>query len=111
MNAAVNEISINGVDYVKKGTNDFPTNLSGDVRIVILQRGWVVVGRFSKEDSQCFLDNASVIRKWGTTKGLGEIVSGPTSETILDNCGHVEFHELGVVAMFNCNPDGWKKHV
>ncbi len=39
----------------------------------VLQRGWVMVGEFSKVGSDCSLTNAAVIRYWGTTKGLGEI--------------------------------------
>jgi len=69
-----------------------------DLRIVILQRGWVMVGEFNQVGSKCTLDKASVIRNWGTTKGLGELINGPLKDTKLDPCGHVEFHELGVIA-------------
>ncbi len=78
-----------------------------DVRIVILQRGWVMVGEFSQDGSKCTLEDASVIRVWGTTKGLGELVEGPTSSTKLDWAGHVEFHELTVVATIRANPAKW----
>ena len=81
-----------------------------DIKIVILQRGWVFVGRFSKNGSVCKLTDASNIRTWGTTKGLGEIAEGgPTSNTKLDKINDVSFHELSVVAMIDCNPKEWKK--
>ena len=40
---------------------------------LILQRGWVVVGDLVAEDERRVrLENASVIRRWGTTKGIGQ---------------------------------------
>jgi len=82
-----------------------------DIRIVILQRGWVMVGKFSKRGTQCFLDNGSVIRVWGTTKGLGEIAAGPTAQTQLDPVPQVEFHELTVIATLKCDPVKWRDYV
>lgn len=99
------KITVNGVDYIP--ANSVTRDLSDSpVRIVILQRGWVMIGRWSQDGDKCRLDNASVIRKWGTTKGLGELVDGPTDKTILDPIGQVEFHILGVVASVACDP-GW----
>ena len=46
----------------------------GSVRICVLQRGWVVVGRFSQIGSECRLTDANIIRNWGTTKGLGKFI-------------------------------------
>ena len=83
-----------------------------DVRIVILQRGWVAVGIFQKgEDGARFLKNASIIRSWGTTKGLGEICPGPTSRTKLDPCGDMAFHEFTIVSTMKADAKGWKNYV
>lgn len=80
------------------------------VKIVILQRGWVFVGKFSQEGSKCKLTDASNIRTWGTTKGLGELASdGPTSSTKLDKINDVTFHELTSVAIIDCDDKVWKK--
>lgn len=89
------------------------TQHSGDIKIVILQRGWVMVGRFERIGSDCKLRFASIIRTWGTTKGLGEIAeSGPTSSTKLDPAnGLVEFDYLTVVASICCNASAWAKYV
>lgn len=84
------------------------TNSDSPVKIVILQRGWVFVGRFKKYERDCILENAYCIRQWGTTKGLGELVSGPTSKTILDEAGTVRFHELTIVATIDASESGWK---
>ena len=82
---------------------------NGEWHILILQRGWVVVGKLYKNGPYFTLENASVIRIWGTTKGIGEIAeNGPTEKTILDKCGIVKAHELTLVAMIECNQKKWK---
>ena len=60
--------------------------------IIIGNRGNIVVGDLSIIGDTGYLKNASVIRRWGTTKGLGQLaLEGPTSDTILDACGDFEF--------------------
>jgi hypothetical protein len=107
METSVNEITVNGVSYVVKGSQE--KEITGDIKIIILQRGWIMVGRFEKNGTDCKLHDASVIRSWGTTKGLGEIAkNGATDKTILDKCyGVVEFDYLTVVAMVTCEAKKW----
>jgi len=82
----------------------------GDIKIVILQRGWVFVGRYYENGNNCRLEDAKCIRKWGTTKGLGELaLDGVKSDTILDDCPTVNFHKLTIVASINCEKNLWKK--
>ena len=111
MQQNVTEIQINGVTYVPKGTER--VQFDGETKIVVLQRGWVVVGKLERKGSDCKLHGASVIRNWGTTKGLGEIAAGgPTSSTKLDPTnGTVEFDYLTVVAAISCNASAWAKYV
>ena len=106
MESTINEVEINGKTYVLKGSEK--PRPDGKVKIAILQRGWVFVGRFSKVGSDCKLENAYCIRQWGTTKGIGELVNGPTSKTLLDPTPVVNFHEMTVVALIDCNENGWK---
>lgn len=108
MESVVNEISINGVTYVQKGSE---TEVKGDIKIVILQRGWVMIGRFERVGNDCKLHNASVIRTWGTSYGLGELASeGAKLGTKLDKChGVVQFDYLTVVATIDCEESKWKK--
>ena len=112
MNTQVNEVIINGSTYVLKGSQQDYTD-KGDIKIVVLQRGWVMVGLFERNGSECKLHKASVIRNWGTTKGLGEIAfGGPTRSTKIDPTnGVVEFDYLTVVATIACNESKWKAHV
>lgn len=89
--------------------SDDPVCCGSEPRIVILQRGWVMVGLFSQKGTQCFLHNASVIRRWGTTMGLGELATkGPLPETKLEPTPLVQFHELTVIATIKCNEEKWK---
>ena len=97
-------IKIDEVEYVRKDS----VKTTGETRIVILQRGWVAVGRFTQDGSNCKLSNAAVIRLWGTTNGLGEIaVNGPTAKTVLDKCPDIRFHELTVIATIDCVEAVW----
>jgi hypothetical protein len=78
-----------------------------DYRIVILQRGWVMVGEYHADGDARWLENAKVIRRWGTTQGLGQLINGPLPETVLDPAGRVDFHVLGVVATIKCDAVAW----
>lgn len=90
--------------------SDDTFNVGSDIKIVILQRGWVFVGKFSQTGSRCTLTNAKNIRTWGTTKGLGEIAEGgPTSTTKLDDVNDVTFHELTIIATIDCDKKAWQK--
>ena len=111
MESEINEIKVNGVDYVKKDSVP-DRKYEGDVKIVILQRGWVYVGRHTQnlETMMCELNQASCIRKWGTTKGLPELKDGPTKDTVLDPAGKVVFHLLTTIAIIDCDGAAWEKH-
>jgi hypothetical protein len=79
-------------------------------KIVILQRGWIFVGRFKQEGTKCTLTDAKNIRCWGTTKGLGELAeSGPTTSTKLDAVNDVSFHVLTAIATIDCDYKVWAK--
>lgn len=106
------EIEINGELYVKKGSEGSEGPKNSNIKIIVLQRGWVMIGRYSQKEDACSLDDASVIRTWGTTKGLGELAfGGPTSTTKLDKTGHVDFHILTIVASINCVESKWEKEL
>ena len=108
-----NEIEVNGVKYIRKDAVKSSKEFNGKTKIVILQRGWVIVGKFERKGSDCKLHNASVIRNWGTTKGLGELAEGgKTAKTILEKCfGVVEFDYLTVVATVACEESKWSADV
>ena len=59
------------------------------LQIAVLDRGFVYIGRVVTDGEWCYIKNAWNIRRWGTTRGLGELVDGPTSDTQLDRVGSV----------------------
>lgn len=83
-----------------------------EIRIVIVVSGWVFVGEyeFDKTLNCVRLENASCIRSWGTTAGLGQLaIKGPQSATVLDYTGIVDVPIGSVVATIRCNPEVWAK--
>lgn len=103
----VNEVEVNGVKYVRKDSIQ-SVEYTGEIKIVVLQRGWVYIGRFERTGNDCKLHNAYCIRQWGTTKGLPELVNGATTSTKLDKCeGVVEFDWLTVIHTITVNQNKW----
>ena len=106
----INEIEVNGVKYVVKGSESAAPQYDGDIKIVVLQRGWVYIGKFERNGNDCKLHSAYNIRTWGTTKGLCELVTGATSSTKLDKCqGIVEFDWLTVVHTITVDKSKWSQ--
>ena len=107
-NQTLNEVTVNGVKYVRKDSISEHKNFEGDVKIVILQRGWVYIGRLERNGHDCKLHNAYNIRVWGTKKGLPELIHGATESTKLDKCeGVVEFNWLTVVHTITADKSKW----
>lgn len=78
--------------------------------IVVLDRGFVYVGDLTRDGSDYTLKNARNIRRWGTDKGLGQLVlEGPQRSTELDECGTVQFPEKSLISVHPTNIDLWKK--
>lgn len=79
------------------------------IKIVILQRGWVVIGRYHEEGDYGVLTDGYVIRRWGTTEGLGQLArEGRQSDTQLERTGIIRFHRLTTVAIIDCDENVWK---
>jgi hypothetical protein len=106
----IKELEVNGVTYVRKDFISQVKEFDGDIKIVVLQRGWVYIGRFERNGNDCKLHNAYNIRVWGTTKGLPELVNGVTKDTKLDKCeGVVSFDWLTVVHTIDVKKESWKQ--
>lgn len=82
------------------------------MNIVILHRGWVVVGEMSVKNNWVRLENAYVVRRWGTSKGLGELAAeGPTPNTVLDPSPAMNIPESAIINTIECNKKSWKKWI
>lgn len=55
------------------------------------------------------LRDAKTIRRWGTTKGLGELWSGPKKDTVLDEAGTVRLHPLQIIGTLDVDQKAWEK--
>jgi hypothetical protein len=78
------------------------------IAIVVLDRGFVYVGRVTVDGDWCVIDGAKNIRIWGTTKGLGELVNGPLKDTKLDNVGSVRAPLRAVIHIIDAKEEAWK---
>ena len=77
------------------------------IRIVVADQGWVLIGSVSEvSDEGILMENAHCIRVWGTSRGLGELVNGPTEKTILDHMGTL--HIKSVLFTMEVSQDAWK---
>lgn len=95
---------IDDVKYVRADAVPAPT---GDVQIAVLDRGFVYVGRVEISEDFLVIRNAKNIRVWGTTKGLGELVDGPTSQTKLDNVGTVRVPMRALISLISVRSEKW----
>lgn len=81
-----------------------------EIKIVVLDRGFVYVGAVTFDDDNAFviIKKAHNIRIWGTTKGLGELVSGPTSQTKIDWVGTVKAPRRALISIIDTEQGAWK---
>ena len=77
------------------------------VNIVAADRGFVWVGDCERSGDCLLIRNTRNIRKWGTTRGIGELVNGPTEETVTDNQGEVVIPWHAVIHITKCKPGSW----
>ena len=78
-------------------------------KIIVLDKGWVMVGDMEEDGDFYLISNAYVIRRWGTSEGLGELASkGPLSETKLEPTPLVKAHKDKIIFTINCDEEKWK---
>lgn len=88
------------------------------VDIAVINNGFVFIGEITEEiDPQdgkvksIRVGNCKNIRRWGTTKGLGEIaLGGPTSQTILDESGVIRVPYHSLIFVMEADQAKWAKH-
>ena len=76
--------------------------------IVVLDRGWVYVGKVHTEGDWLIIESAKNIRIWGTTgKGLGALKNGPLADTKLDEYGVVRAYRTEVKHLISVEESKW----
>ena len=78
-----------------------------EIKIVVLDRGFVFVGYVTFGDDCVYIDKASNIRRWGTTQGIGELRNGPLAETVLDPAGTVRAPMRALIFTVDCEASKW----
>jgi len=102
--ATPNTIRIDEIEYVRA---DAVTKPDGEYKIVVLDRGFVYVGAVKIEGDFVIICNAKNIRAWGTTKGLGELVGGPLSKTVVDRVGTVRAPLRALISLIDVESGKW----
>ena len=75
--------------------------------ILVADRGFVWVGDVEQSGGRHTITRAAQIRVWGTTRGLGELINGPTPATKLDPAGVVVVPDHAVIAVIPVEDDKW----
>lgn len=93
-------VMIDGVEYVPKQSH-------GDIKIVVLDRGFVYVGRVTEKDDRIEVSDAKNIIRWGTSKHIAELYRGPLENTRLgDSCSFIAYRH-NVIHIINVDQDAW----
>lgn len=79
------------------------------ISIVVMMNGFVSVGRVTGTDKYLLIDDANVVRRWGTTRGLGQIAKdGPTANTALDPTPRERVPLDKVIKIIECDQGAWE---
>lgn len=73
----INELSVNGVAYVRKDSVAAPQP-NGKRAVVVVDRGWIFAGDVTEENGRIYLDRAVWVFRW---EGIGfdGVVDNPKS--------------------------------
>jgi hypothetical protein len=87
--------------------------IASNVQIVIAPRGWIFIGYVYLDAAlkNLVINKCNVIRTWGTSKGIGELINGPLSGTKLDKCGTTRIPIDAVIAQIDCEDLKWQTHL
>jgi hypothetical protein len=82
----------------------------GNLKIVVLDKGFVYVGNFTDNGDTIRIDNARCCRVWGTTKGLAQLANeGPNGNTKLDDATTVIAPKHALIHTLDCVESKWNK--
>ena len=84
------------------------------IRLFVLDRGFVVIGRASISDELVHHWRLSVgrtVRVWGTTEGLAQLRDGPTPATKLDVPTARLIPFRAVIDILDVEQEPWESHL
>ena len=98
-------ITIDGTEYVRADSIDAGPS---EVQIVVIEGRWNIVGRVARDDEgNLTITDGKVLTYWGTTKGLGEIASGPTAKTKADPVPTCRVPASKALFTLDADAEGW----
>ncbi len=75
--------------------------------MVIADRGHVWVGKVTTDADWAHIEGGRIIRLWGTTKGLNELVKGPLSGTKVDSPADLKVSRKAIIAIVPVEAEKW----
>jgi len=85
-----------------------PLPTSGVLSIVVADRGWVYIGRVEHEADWLTVLGARQITRWGTTKGLNELIDGPTNNTRLGSPADLRIPMRAIITVIPVVASKWE---
>lgn len=103
------QIELNELAQLIGGKSSPEFTLPKAPRIIVLDRGFCFAGNAEVKGGEVTITEAVNIRRWGTSKGLGELAAeGPKSETKLDPTGTVRAPISSLVFSLEITCQSWK---
>lgn len=78
METKVNELEINGIKYIPKGTEQ-PT---GNRVVLVLDRGWIFAGDLTRKNDRLVLTRVLQVRHWSGI-GFEGMLENPQSDKVI----------------------------
>lgn len=79
------------------------------IQIIAFEGRWVFVGKVTETETDYIFENGANIRYWGTSRGLGELASGPTKSTKLDPMPKHSLPKSKRITTIEVDQDAWAK--
>jgi len=98
------EVTIDGVRYMRADTQ-------GPIKIAVLERGFVYIGRVDQVDGEIVIRGARSLIRWGTSKHLGELYSGPLPNTRLGAACTVRARLQQLIHVIEVDEHAWCEHI
>lgn len=75
--------------------------------LVVADRGHVWLGRAVTDGAWTRITKARVVRRWGTTEGLNQLVHGPRPDTRIDAPADLKVASRAVIAVIPVEAAAW----
>jgi hypothetical protein len=77
----INQISINGVDYIRADSINTPPPPTGTRAVVVVDRGWIFAGDVVRENGRIKLSRAVWVFRWESV-GFDGVIANPKDRKV-----------------------------